>query len=103
MYERQAMKRFHLSTLLLLTVLGGAFIGANLQPRAVAYSFNNWNDVHFAARGFPFICARLVGDGSGKLSWSIEGTVAANIAIAIAALALGGYVSEKIARRKKNV
>jgi len=101
------MKRFHLSTLLLLTTLAGAFIGANIWKRDTHPVFvvvgvdatsntPTFKSVPAKAQGWPFTY-RLHYDGTTTDMW---GSLAANIAVGLAALALAGYVSEKFARRR---
>jgi len=86
------MKRFHLSTLLLLTVLAGAFIGANVCHRE---GILDRERLKYRYRGFP-------------LEWSTQGTppfylrLVANGVAGLAGLALIGCMSEKIIRRRKN-
>ncbi|HYG78488.1 MAG TPA: hypothetical protein VEK08_26040 [Planctomycetota bacterium] len=84
------MRRFHLSTLLLLTVLAGAFIGANVSYREGTLERER---LEYRYRGFP-------------LEWWTQGTrpfylrLVANGVAGVAGLALVGYVSEKIAWRR---
>ena len=110
------MKRFHLSTLLLLTVLAGAFVGVNTIPRAV---YPNSNDAPILYYGWPLTFAdnmvELSDEDYERLRMRFNGfppqmprtggygmrPLAANITIGLIALALAGYVSEKIARRKR--
>jgi len=135
------MKRFHLSTLLLLTVLAGAFVGANMWKRdhpltdIDAFIVGRvYEDPHFeygdtssrwatvgwvqgwpypAVYSFKFRRQTWSGGSPQDGSWiagpeqTWSGTdrenLGTNIAIGLAALALAGYVSEKLARRKKSV
>jgi len=91
------MKRFHLSTLLLLTVLAGAFVGANCWERRTRSNAAALNGT--AERGWPltFYKKDLRGFEDTKFNTFALGS---NSAIALASLALAGYVSEKIARRR---
>ena len=101
-HKARAVKRFHLSTLLLLTVLAGAFIGAQLLPRRTAVSStlpderNSVAVVPARTHGWP-ISYEL---DLGYRRDSAPGYIVVNICIGFAGLALVGYVSEKIARRR---
>ena len=103
------MRRFHLSTLLLLTVLAGAFVGAQFWTRHNEYRFSinggDWVDCNLLEQGFPFRCrfdSKIV-DGD---DWYFEFdwvALALNCTVGLSGLALAGYVSEKIIRRKESV
>ncbi|HYG76322.1 MAG TPA: hypothetical protein VEK08_15055 [Planctomycetota bacterium] len=94
------MKRFHLSTLLLLTVLASAFVGANVvwqEERLSVIKAICW-------RGWPWtyeIIWRVYPQMASVDDWLDTSALTKNIASGLAALALAGYVSEKIARRKR--
>jgi len=89
------MKRFHLSTLLLLILLAGAFVGAN-----VVEQYEGQPPHLYVYRGWPVRCqvTRVSILMQHAFSWQ---RLSCNIVIGLAALALAGYVSEKIARRRR--
>ena len=81
------MKRFHLSTLLLVTVLAGAFVGAN-----VAVEFHGGN----YCWGWPLYTEeQYYPDTTDLIVSAIFNLIPCGIV-----LALAGYVSEQIARRQ---
>ena len=85
--------QIHLSTMLLLTVLAGAFVWLNVRPY--------YEDE--VSLGWPFTIYRPYLWGIGpefdrsSYDWL---AFAANMLVAVAGLALAGYVSEKIFRRR---
>jgi len=107
------MKRLHLSTLLLLTVLAGAFIGLNMLERTgtvqtrvyVESKRGGSKEIEMPAivKGWPIVYKAsyepepaVYLDRINNLAFAISSL------LALASLALAGYVSEKIIRRRKS-
>jgi len=107
------MKRFHLSTLLLLSVLAAAFLGSNAQIREISRVRGGWRNGDFVVyhRGWPCtfhesIVAEMR-HVSGRTLSAIEEErmdqwgITVNLAVGLGTLALIGYVSENIIRRRQ--
>jgi len=104
------MKRFHLSTLLLLTVLAGAFLGANYVERVSdPWEYKDTSIlVRTHEQGWPLSWKEahvpVYERHRDLVEWKETVTfepVSINFVVGFAALALVGYVFEKIVRRKK--
>ncbi|HYF51693.1 MAG TPA: hypothetical protein VEJ63_19920 [Planctomycetota bacterium] len=99
--------RLHLSTLLLLTILAGAFVGAQFWERE--YSRNHTGEWKiWRQRGLPFTYEQWYADvdsefciGPRFLDTNRELSIAVNSVIGLAGLVLVGCVSEGIIRRRK--
>jgi len=115
------MKRYHLATLLLLTLLAGAFVGANMRqvkeapgipllgyrrtggpilgplavPTVQGWPFTFRTTYHFIEDADPREIERW------RIATNWQGAVW-NIAIGLAGLALAGYVAERIIRRGRS-
>jgi len=106
--------QLHLSTVLLLTVLAGVFLGAQFWEREnldlpqeafVEGGLRSYSDCH--AQGWPlgfglFLWRENQGKVAEACLWFSRGRLALNVISALVALALAAYVSEKIIRRKKH-
>jgi len=114
--------QLHLSTLMLLTVLAGAFIGANVQTViSTEEADGGFSRCTFEGYGWPWqwrfkllyvelrhedgrwrhapISAAANATVRGAHVQPVRGIT--NALVAIAALALVGYVSERVIRRRK--
>ncbi|HYF51350.1 MAG TPA: hypothetical protein VEJ63_18190 [Planctomycetota bacterium] len=115
------MKRFHLSTLLLLMLTSSTLLYLNLAERRRESYFRRigpelvagTETVLYFERGFPFTCYSYSPDIEGYLSgWEQirdtldywphvdEPLLLANIGVGIAILAGIGFVSERLIRRR---
>jgi len=83
------MKRFHLSTLLLLTVLAGAFVGANVGVEIHGGMYYWGWPLQTEEQYYP--------DSTERFLSAMINAIPCGIIIALAA-----YASEKIARRGKS-
>jgi len=104
------MKRFHLSALLLLTALAGAFLLTQLRERRTTLELKEVSAVE-VRKGAPFTYSRSVEYTPRKLSALLDisdvpqdlfsySAIVVNCLIGFAGLALAGCVSEKIIRRR---